>query len=85
MNTEDTLSGFQEFFHQPIIKDRSNTEFLLIWGSVAIIKHDIGDFEKIESNIEIFMQYHNKPMTKPTKDSRKSTKGLFLSIMIMYK
>ena len=24
MNTEDTLSGFQEFFLQPIIKDRSN-------------------------------------------------------------
>ena len=25
VNTEDTLSGFQEFFLQPIIKDRSNT------------------------------------------------------------
>ena len=24
VNTEDTLSGFQEFFLQPIIKDRSN-------------------------------------------------------------
>ena len=24
-NTEDTLSGFQEFFLQQIIKDRSNT------------------------------------------------------------
>ena len=24
MNTEDTLSGFQDFFLQPIIKDRSN-------------------------------------------------------------
>ena len=26
VNTEDTLSGFQEFFLQPIIKDRSNNE-----------------------------------------------------------
>ena len=25
VNTEDTLSGFQEFFLQPIIKDRSNS------------------------------------------------------------
>ena len=25
VNTEDTLSGFQEFFLQPIIKDRCNT------------------------------------------------------------
>ena len=25
VNTEDTLSGFHEFFLQPIIKDRSNT------------------------------------------------------------
>ena len=25
VNTEDTLSGFQDFFLQPIIKDRSNT------------------------------------------------------------
>ena len=24
VNTEDTLSGFQEFFFQPIIKDQSN-------------------------------------------------------------
>ena len=24
VNTEETLSGFQEFFLQPIIKDRSN-------------------------------------------------------------
>ena len=24
VNTEDTLSGFQEFFLQPIIKERSN-------------------------------------------------------------
>ena len=30
VNTEDTLSGFQEFFLQPIIKDRSNTYFILI-------------------------------------------------------
>ena len=26
VNIEDTLSGFQEFFLQPIIKDRSNIE-----------------------------------------------------------
>ena len=26
VNTEDTLSGFQEFFLQPIIKDRSNNK-----------------------------------------------------------
>ena len=26
MNTEDTLSGFQECFYQPIIKDRSNNK-----------------------------------------------------------
>ena len=26
VNTEDTLSGFQEFLLQPIIKDRSNIE-----------------------------------------------------------
>ena len=25
VNTEDTLSGFQDFFFHPIIKDRSNT------------------------------------------------------------
>ena len=27
VNAEDTLSGFQEFFVQPIIKDRSNTSW----------------------------------------------------------
>ena len=26
VNTEDTLSGFQDFFLQPIIKDRSNID-----------------------------------------------------------
>ena len=35
VNTEDTLSGFQEFFLQPIIKDRSNIFFLKAFYPVA--------------------------------------------------
>ena len=30
VNTEDTLSGFQEFFLQPIIKERSNCIKIII-------------------------------------------------------
>ena len=30
VNTEDTLSGFQDFFLQPIIKDRSNNDYILM-------------------------------------------------------
>ena len=33
VNTEDTLSGFQEFFLQPIIKDRSNNS---LYYSISI-------------------------------------------------
>ena len=32
VNTEDTLSGFQEFFLQPIIKDRSKNTLYTISG-----------------------------------------------------
>ena len=34
VNTEDTLSGFQEFLLQPIIKDRSNDLIPLSLGRI---------------------------------------------------
>ena len=38
VNTEDTLSGFQEFFLQPINKDRSNIglNHLLSWPVLGL-------------------------------------------------
>ena len=43
VTTEGTLSGFQDFFLQPIIKDRPNTMFYLIknrkWNIVGVRKY----------------------------------------------
>jgi len=44
VKTEDTLSGFQEFSLQPIIKDRSNLIYFL-WVSRNIRNYDKGVFQ----------------------------------------
>ena len=41
VNTEDTVSGFQEFFLQPIIKDRPN-----IWDSILSIQKSLAGVAK---------------------------------------
>ena len=46
MNTEDILSGFQEFFPQPIIKDRSNNMLIAYVDYPEISSHNTNEVIK---------------------------------------
>ena len=56
VNTEDTLSGLQEFFLQPIFKDRSNKQIKPIMSRL--------DLNKNKSSIKIKTKsFFNKKVT----------------------
>ena len=70
VNTEDTLSGFQEFFLQPIIKDRSNSshflEVCIRFRSLEIIKTS---WEKHFLDVYFFLTRINKIFTQNESNS----------------
>ena len=64
VNTEDTLSGFQDFILQPIIKDRST-----IWGAnftQKVFEYNMLHFVKDMSQIILYFYFIYRFLTKAT-------------------
>ena len=59
VNTEDTLSGFQEFFLQLIIKDRSNMYGNIIFKLIDVLKNMLLYVQYFSNNITIMATLNN--------------------------
>ena len=69
VNTEDALSGFQDYFPQPIIKIDRNLKKIIFWERIVLVNGHVS-FEYLNMNTTAQVLKYSRHLPTPSKQIR---------------